>query len=85
MPPDFPDQAGKSLEALACIYGISKSTARKWRAQLGVSVPVGAPRGNQNHIGGGETRKRGADDPWEIRTCLSCTAEKCRGKCAKVH
>lgn len=85
MPPDFAAHAGESLEALSCIYGISKTTARKWRTQLGVSVKRGAPAGNRNHIGGGETRKRGSDDPWEIRTCLSCTAKNCRGRCAKVH
>lgn len=81
MPSDFPDHAGEPLEALALLYGISKSTARAWRSQLGVSIPVGAPKGNSN----AKPRKKGADDPAEIRACLSCTAAKCRGHCAKVH
>jgi hypothetical protein len=81
MPADFPERAGESLEALACIYGISKSTAREWRRRLGIRVPRGAPKGNRNAL----PRKKGADDPVDIRTCLSCTAPRCRGKCAKVH
>ena len=81
MPPDFAEHAGESLEALACIYGISKTTARNWRTQLGIRIKRGAPSGNKNAM----PRKKGADDSAQIRTCLNCTAEKCRGKCAKVH
>ena len=81
MPADFPEHAGESLEALACTYGISKTTTRNWRQKLGVSVKRGAPKGNRNAL----PRKKGADDPADIRTCLSCTAANCRGKCAKVH
>lgn len=81
MPEDFPARATASLEELACVYGISKTTARNWRQKLGVSVKRGAPKGNRNAL----PRKKGADDPADIRTCLSCTAANCRGKCAKVH
>ena len=79
MPEDFPDRAGESLEALAAIYRISKSTAREWRRKLGISVPLGAPKGNHN------PKRKSADELTEIRTCLSCTAPRCRGKCEKVH
>ena len=81
MPPDFPEHAGESLEALACIYGISKTTARNWRQKLGVSVKIGAPKGNRNAL----PRKKGADDPADIRTCLSCTRTRCPGRCDTVH
>ena len=81
MPEDFPEHAGESLEALAAVYRISKTTARNWRMQLGVSVKRGAPKGNAN----AKPRKKGSDDPAEIQTCLNCTAEHCRGRCAKVH
>lgn len=84
-PPDFAEHAHESLEALACIYRISKTTARNWRTQLGVSVKRGAPSGNANALRNPGPRKKGADDPKDIRTCLNCTAEHCRGKCAKVH
>ena len=81
MPPDFPDHAYESLEALACVYGCSKTTARKWREQLGISIPRGAPAGNKNAV----PRKKGSDGPEQVRICLSCTAPRCRGKCEKVH
>lgn len=81
MPADFPERAGASLTELANVYRISKSTARKWRDQLGVSRPRGAPKGNRNAM----PRKQGADDPEQVRICLSCTAKHCRGKCDKVH
>lgn len=81
MPPDFRGRADESLDALATIYRVSKTTVRNWREQLGISVPRGAPKGNKN----ARPRKKGADDPAEIRTCLSCTAKNCRGRCAKVH
>lgn len=81
MPADFAEHATESLEALACIYGISKTTARTWRTQIGVSIKRGAPKGNKNAM----PRKKGADDPKDIKTCLNCTAENCRGRCAKVH
>ena len=81
MPEDFPARAGESLEALAAIYRISKSTAREWRRRLGISIPRGAPAGNRNAV----PRKNGSDSPDAIRICLSCTAPRCRGKCEKVH
>lgn len=81
MPADFPERAGESLEALAAVYRISKSTAREWRRRLGISRPRGAPKGNRN----ANPRKKGSDSPDAIRTCLSCTAPRCRGKCEKVH
>lgn len=77
MPADFPERAGASLTELADIYRVSKTKVRDWRAQIGVSIPRGAPKGNP--------RKKGSDSPDAIRICLGCTAPRCRGKCEKVH
>lgn len=81
MPADFPERAGASLTELADIYRVSKTKVRDWRAQIGVSRPRGAPKGNRN----ANPRKKGSDSPDAIRICLSCTAPRCRGKCEKVQ
>lgn len=84
IPAEFAACATLPISELAVRFGVSKATARKWRVALGVSIPVGAPRGNAN----GGRRKReiyGQDNPEQIRECLSCTAVRCSGQCFKVH
>lgn len=84
MPPEFAAVASLPISDLAVRFGVSKSTARKWRVMLGVRVPPGAPKGNQN----GVIRKRdiyGQDSPEQVRACLNCTAKRCRGHCDKIR
>ena len=86
MPEDFADRAAQPIRTLAAHYGVCYKTVVNWRKSVGVSVPAGAPKGNQNHIGQQATRrKRGADDVETIKICLNCTAKRCIGHCEKVH
>ena len=87
MPEDFPEHARASMTELASIYHISKTTARNWRKELGISVPRGAPSGNRNANRPKSKEKpvHGKDGPDTVQICLNCTAKKCRGHCAKVH
>lgn len=87
MPADFPQRATMPARALAEHYGVCYKTIARWRRNVGVSIPAGAPRGNRNYMGadGRTPRKRGSDDPAAIRTCLSCTRTRCPGRCDKVH
>lgn len=79
IPEEFVTVATLPIPELAARFGVSKSTARKWRETLGVKVRVGAPKGNSNHV------RDPGDDPEKIRICLSCTAKRCTGDCIKVH
>lgn len=84
MPPEFAAVATLPIPELAVRFGVSRSTAQKWRVRLGVHVPPGAPKGNQN----GTVRKRenyGQDSPEQVRACLNCTAGRCVGQCYKVR
>lgn len=87
IPADFAAHATEPISSLCIRYRVTNKTVTRWRRQLGVKVPPGAPKGNRNRMGGpGHTpRKRGCDDPEAIRTCLNCTAPRCHGKCYKVH
>jgi len=87
MPADFAAYAAEPIRALEKRYCVGAKTICAWRRELGVTVPHGAPKGNRNAIRFGPDGKRkvGADDPDDIRTCLSCTAPKCTGKCWKVR
>ena len=87
IPDGFAAVATLTLPELAARFHVSRSTAQKWRTSLGIRVPVGAPKGNDN--GSKRTRRpagvRGYDDPEQIRACLNCTAVRCTGRCIKVH
>lgn len=87
MPADFPAHATEPIRALSIRYKAGAQLIKRWRNMLGVSVPPGAPRGNSNanRVGTDGKRKRGEDDICAIRTCLSCTAPRCAGKCWKVR
>ena len=87
IPDSFADVATLPIPVLAARFGVSPSTARTWRKRLGVSVPVGAPKGNVNgrKRTGRPAGPHGYDDPEMIRVCLSCTAVRCTGQCVKVH
>ena len=87
MPADFRDHAEEPIRALSIRYQVGPTLIKRWRAALGVSVPPGAPRGNSNanRVGSDGKRKRGEDDLRAIRTCLSCTAPRCPGRCWKVR
>ena len=86
VPADFADVATLSLRMLEKRYGVTIATITRWRRQIGVVVPPGAPKGNRNAFRvDGKTRKVGADDDDQIRTCLNCKAERCIGHCVKVH
>ena len=84
IPDGFAAVAMQPIPELVSQFCVSRSTIQKWRRQIGVIVPVGAPKGNAN----GVRRKReiyGQDDPEQIRECLRCTAVRCNGRCIKVH
>lgn len=84
IPDGFAAVAMQPVPELVKQFCVSRSTVQKWRRQLGLNIPPGAPKGNAN----GVRRKReiyGQDDPEQIRECLSCTAVKCTGHCIKVH
>lgn len=87
MPEDFPAVATLPIRTLAARYGAAQHIVSRWRRELGITVPPGAPRGNGNSIGNRNRRKatHGIDDMEAVRTCLSCTAPRCSGKCSKVH
>ena len=88
IPLEFAAVATLPIQELAAHFGVSKSTARTWRKRLGVSVPVGAPKGNVNgrkRRTGRPAGPHGYDDPEQIRTCLSCTSKRCTGDCSRVH
>jgi len=87
VPEDFADVATLPIRTLEKRYGVTNQTVIRWRREIGVTVPPGAPKGNRNALrfGSDGKRKVGADDIDEIRTCLSCTAKRCTGHCLKVH
>lgn len=87
MPADFPNHATEPIRALSIRYKAGAPLIKRWRNALGVFVPPGAPHGNGNakRVGTDGKRKRGEDDILAIRTCLSCTAPRCTGKCWKVR
>ena len=88
IPEEFTSCATLPIPELAARFGVSPATARRWRKKLGVSVPVGAPKGNVNgrkRRTGRPAGPHGYDDPEQIRTCLSCTSKRCTGDCVKVH
>lgn len=88
VPEDFADVATLPIRTLEKRYGVSNQTVIRWRREIGVTVPPGAPKGNRNAVSRLDQdgkRKQGADDIDEIRTCLSCTAKRCTGHCVKVH
>ena len=79
IPDGFAAVAMQPIPELVSQFCVSRSTIQKWRRQIGVIVPVGAPKGNANHV------RDPGDDPEKIRICLSCTAKHCTGDCIKVH
>ncbi|MBR2583552.1 MAG: hypothetical protein IKD61_09185 [Oscillospiraceae bacterium] len=87
MPPEFPACATLSTRELGRRFGATNTTIAAWRRQLGIVVPPGAPKGNGNSVGNQSRRKKthGIDDLEAVKTCLSCTAPRCPGKCIKVH
>lgn len=87
MPADFPAHATQPLRALADRYGVGKNKVLAWRQALGITIPAGAPKGNGNAVGNQSRKKQthGMDDIETVRTCLSCTRERCSGSCSKVH
>lgn len=87
MPADFSEHATQPLRALADRYGVGKNKVLKWRKELGIAIPVGAPRGNSNAACNSSRGRtvHGMDDIEAVRTCLSCTRGRCSGSCSKVH
>lgn len=86
MPPEFPAMAALPIKQLQARFRASSSTVVQWRRELGVQVRVGAPAGNQNSLHNRGPRKdvRSIDGPEQIRLCLSCTAKRCTGSCARL-
>ena len=84
IPDGFAAVATDPVPELIARFCVSRSTVKKWRKQLGLKVPVGAPKGNTN---GGRRRREiyGQDGPEQIRACLNCTAVRCTGSCVKVR
>ena len=87
MPADFASYATLPVKDLSRRFGVTNSMIVVWRRQLGIYVPPGARKGNGNAVGNRSRRKQthGIDDMEAVRTCLSCTAPRCSGKCIKVH
>ena len=87
IPEDFADHAEEPIRALSIRYEAGPTVIKRWRNALGVHVPPGAPRGNSNanRVGSDGKRILGEDDIRAIRTCLSCTAPRCTGRCWKVR
>lgn len=87
MPPDFADVATLPTRELALRYRVSFKTVARWRRELGIRLPPGAPNGNANAIGNASRRKstHGIDGPEQVRACLSCTRPRCTGQCELVR
>lgn len=87
IPADFAENARLPVSVLTIRYQMSSRTISEWRRELGICVPKGAPRGNRNGVGNQSQAKttHGIDGIEAVRTCLSCTRERCSGKCNKVH
>ena len=89
IPADFAACATLPVKDLSRRFGVANTVIAAWRRQLGIFVPRGAPKGNGNSAGnrGGSLKKQthGIDDLEAVKTCLSCTAPRCSGKCLKVH
>ena len=88
IPAAFAAVATQPIRELITMFRVSGDTVVRWRRELGIRVPKGAPRGNANGIGnhgGGRKPTHGMDGPDAVRICLSCTAEQCRGQCWRVH
>lgn len=89
MPADFPQYALRPYRDLVERYRCCHTMIARWRRELGIVVPGGAPKGNRNSAGNQSQSKRkethGIDGPEAVRTCLSCTRLKCTGSCMKVR
>lgn len=87
MPPDFADVATLPARELALRYHISHKTVARWRRELGIRLPPGAPKGNANAIGSPSRAKstHGIDGPEQVRACLSCKRPRCTGQCELVR
>ena len=83
-PADFAAVATHPTRELAMRYRVSNKTVARWRRELGIKLPPGAPKGNTN----GMVRKRpapGMDGPEQVRACLSCKRPRCTGQCELVR
>ena len=87
IPADFAACATLPVKDLSRRFGVANAVIAAWRRELGVYVPPGAPKGNSYAVGNRSRRKEthGIDDLEAVKTCLSCTASRCSGKCLKVH
>ena len=87
IPDDFHEHATEPMTELIRRYGAARHILARWRRELGIHVPPGAPPGNQNSVGNRSHQKEthGIDDIETVRICLACTAKKCSGQCKKVH
>lgn len=87
IPADFGEHAAEPIPSLTRRYRATEGTVRRWRQELGVVVPPGAPKGNRNSIGNASKKKstHGIDGPEAVKACLSCTAPRCPGSCWRVR
>ena len=87
IPFDFAENAALPIPELRMRYQISNKMIARWRRELGIRVPVGAPKRNQNSLNNKSRKKEthGIDGPEAVRTCLSCTRKTCSGSCVKVR
>jgi len=87
IPAAFAAVATQPIRELITMFRVSGDTVVRWRRELGIHVPKGAPRGNGNAIGNQSRQKptHGMDGPDAVRICLNCTETKCRGQCWRVH
>ena len=87
IPTDFAERATQPVRILKEHYGATSKTIVAWRRALGIQVPCGAPKRNQNSVNNRSRKKEthGIDDIEAVRTCLSCTRPRCTGQCINVH
>lgn len=86
-PADFAAVATHPTRELALRYCVSFKTVARWRRELGIRLPPGAPKGNANGVGNASRAKstHGIDGPEQVRACLSCKRPRCTGQCELVR
>lgn len=87
IPADFPACATMPTRELCRRFRVSNALIARWRRELGVYVPPGAPSGNGNSVGnrGRKKETHGIDNIEAVKICLSCTRPRCTGQCELVR
>lgn len=87
IPPDFAAHATEPTPHLRQIYRVCNRTIARWRRELGIRVPCGAPKGNSNAVNNASRTPKptyGIDGPEQVAACLNCKRPRCPGSCWMV-